>query len=342
MARPATQPNFENCSLDELETAARAAPTLASHMRMMMILAVGKGFTLAQVSQLYGRTRRTLQEHVRRFNACGIDGLIEKKSTGRRRKISLEKTAQYRELLEKPQLAQHVHWTAKKFHGHLNKELDEEVGYSTVVRWIHEQGFRLKVPQPWPDRQDEQARKAFVQRVGTWLCDEQIDLWYQDEMGVEGDPRPRRRWIKKGQKGRVTRNGDHTRMNVSGMVCPRTGQFFALELSHSDTEMFQVLLNEANKHIQLQRPRNLLIMDNASWHKSKSLDWGGFEPVYLPSYSPDLNPIERLWLLVKTEWFSDFVAKTREALMDRLDKALLWVINRTECNKQTCAIKKNI
>jgi hypothetical protein len=60
--------------------------------------------------------------------------------------------------------------------------------------------------------------KPFVEQVKAWLADQGIDLWYQDEMGVEGDPRPRRRWIQKGEKGRVTRNGDHIRMNVSGMV----------------------------------------------------------------------------------------------------------------------------
>jgi len=42
----------------------------------------------------------------------------------------------------------------------------------------------------------------------------------------------------------------------------------------------------------------------------------------LPPYSPDLNPIERLWLLLKAEWFADFFAKNREQLIDRIDQAL--------------------
>ena len=40
----------------------------------------------------------------------------------------------------------------------------------------HDQDFRLKVPQPWPDRQDEEARNAFIQRLQTWLEDEEIEL----------------------------------------------------------------------------------------------------------------------------------------------------------------------
>ena len=126
------------------------------------------------------------------------------------------------------------------------------------------------------------------------------------------------------------------RANVTGMVCPRTGQFYALEFSHSDSVVFQTFLIHANRDVTRSRPRNLLICDNASWHKKKSLDWGDFEPVFLPPYSPDLNPIERLWRILKAEWFCDFIAKDREALTNRLDKALCWLIDREEGNRVTC------
>jgi transposase/REP element-mobilizing transposase RayT len=211
-----------------------------------------------------------------------------------------------------------------------------------VLRWLHEHDFRLKVPQPWPDRQDEQLRTAWLQELRTLLSDENVDLWYGDEMGVEGDPRPRRRWAKKGEKARITKNGDHLRMNVCGAVCPRTGQFYALEFTHSNRAAFQAYLDHASADMTFQRKRNILIVDNASWHKSATLNWGAFEPLYLPPYSPDLNPIERLWLVIKAEWFTDFIAKDRDALIERLDKALLWAMDRTHNNKRTCNNRKNL
>lgn len=340
MSRRSTIPNAENCSIEELRTAINAAPSLKSHIRLTVILALLQGIRHDQVAALYGRSRRTIQNWVRCFNEQGIDGLIERKSPGAPRKISVAQSDRYRQLVEQPELVDQTHWTAKKFHGFLREEFDHEVGYSTVVRWLHEQNFALKVPRPWPNRQDEEVRKAFLERLRGWLTDDNIDLWYLDEVGVEGDPRPRRRWAKKGEKARITRNGNHIRMNVTGMVCPRTGQFYALEFSHSDSVIFQTFLNYANNDVKLERPRNLLICDNASWHKRKSIDWRKFEPIFLPPYSPDLNPIERLWLLLKAEWFTDYIAKNREQLIERLDKALMWLIKRTNANQQTCAIRK--
>lgn len=44
----------------------------------------------------------------------------------------------------------------------------------------------------------------------------------------------------------------------------------------------------------------ILVMDGASWHKAKDLMVPkNIEIFYLPPYSPDLNPIERLWAYIK-------------------------------------------
>ena len=133
-----------------------------------------------------------------------------------------------------------------------------ECSYQTVVRFFHKQGFSLKVPQPWPDRQDEKQRQAFRQKLKE-LCEQpDLDIWFADESGFEGDPRLRKRWDRKGSKIRVTKNGDHLRMNVMGMVCPRSREFFAIEASHSGSETFQAFLDEAAKFINFQRSCNIL------------------------------------------------------------------------------------
>ncbi len=337
-----TQPNAENCSISELDIACGAAPSRRAHDRLRAIKTLILGIDHDTTAELFDVSRRALFNWVRRFNEAGIDGLVDRARSGRPRKIAREQSSAVRESFEHPETAGHRHWTARKFHGYLNETVGLEVGYSTVVRWLHEQDFRLKVPQPWSDRQDEEQREAFVGRLRAWLNDADVDLWFQDEMGVEGDPRPRRRWAKKGEKTRQVKNGDHIRLNVSGMICPRTGEVFAMGFTHSDRDCFQLMLDEAGGTVRTTRRRNLLIMDNASWHKCKSLRWGVFEPIYLPPYSPDLNPIERLWLLIKAEWFTGFIARTREALCDHLDKALIWAMDRNKRNRKTCSIKKDL
>ncbi len=338
MSRQRNMPNQENCTLEELVTAAKAAPIQRTNLRLMAIKALTMGIAHEQVAALFGVNEDSVSRWVRRFNERGIDGLTEGPRSGRPPKIKGERTHEYRELLLHPEHVNETHWTGRKFHGYLTKHCELEAGYSTLMRWLYDEGFRLKVPRPWPDGQDEEKRKAFIELIREWLQDQSIDLWFLDECGVEGDPRPRRRFATKGDKILQPYSGAHLRMNVTGVLLPRTGEFYALEFSHTDTEIFQIFLDHANRDISFKRPRNLLILDNASWHKSKSLDWGKFEPVFLPPYSPDLNPIERLWLIMKAEWFSGFYAKTKDQLIDRLTQALRWLIDRKNENTKTCTI----
>lgn len=340
MSRRRIMPNPHNASVAELDGAMRAAASHRERDRLRAIKALILRPDFEFVRELFDVSERTLRVWICAFNRQGIDGLLDRAHPGRPRAIAAEHDERLSDLIIRPSQAQITHWTARKFHGYLREALQIECGYRTVVRWLHEHDFRLKVPQPWPDRQDEQQRQDYQERLRGLLNDPEVDLWYMDEMGVEGDPRARRRWARKGEKTRVTKNGDHLRMNVTGMICPRTGQAFLLEFTHNDREIFQAFLNEANQHLSIQRRRNVLICDNAGWHKCKKTTWGRFEPMYLPAYSPDFNPIERLWLVIKAQWFSDFVAKDRDALIARLDQALNWAMNRQQDNQKTCAIRQ--
>jgi transposase len=341
MARRLLQPNAENASIQALKETARVGSNETS-LRCTAIQLLTTGVTRDQVCQALLVSERSLRNWIKAFNERGIDGLIVQKRPGRTAILRGEQAVQFARLIAEPQQAERTFWTAKAFHGYLADTYQIECSYETVVRFFHRQGFALKVPQPWPDRQDEAQREAFSQQLHALSQDPDVELWFADESGFEGDPRPRRRWDKKGQKTRSTKNGDHLRMNVMGMVCPRTGEFLAIEASHSDAETFQAFLNEAHKSITFHRPRNILVIDNASWHKRKSLNWHGWEVMYLPPYSPDLNPIERIWLVMKATWFNNYVCRNLDQLIERLDQAILDVIDNPKRTGRTAAIGKLI
>ena len=80
-----------------------------------------------------------------------------------------------------------------------------------------------------------------------------------------------------------------------GAVSPQTGELFSLVVNGVDTDVFQFFLDRLAENVpKVPGQRQLFILDNALWHKAGRLHWHHFEPVYLPGYSPDYNPIERL------------------------------------------------
>lgn len=81
------------------------------------------------------------------------------------------------------------------------------------------------------------------------------------------------------------------------------------------------------------RPGDVVIMDNLSSHKSEAvremIESAQADLWYLPPYSPDLNPIEKLWSKVKA-WLRRVMASTFDGLMDAMAHALR-AVDAEEC-----------
>ena len=259
------------------------------------------------------------------FNARGIDGLIDKGHAGRPRKIAADTVkGTLLPLLDAPERAQETHWTVVKFHGYITRELPYKVSYSTLLRYLHQQRYAQVIPRSWPKEQDEEQRKAFLAQISELEVQEDTELWFGDEVGFEGDPRPRGRWVKKGSKPRIPFFGCHLRQCACGAVQPNTGELLALTTPYNDTGTFQAFLDHmaASTKTRSSTKKIVLILDNASWHKTSALTWHHIQPLYLPAYSPDLNPIELLWREVKAKFFTDWVTKCPIKLEDRVCLAL--------------------
>ena len=112
--------------------------------------------------------------------------------------------------------------------------------------------------------------------------------------------------------------------------------------NHCDTDIFQVFLdNLAQDSPKIEGVRQLLVLDNASWHKAKRLNWYHIEPIYLPPYSPDFNPIERFWLRLKADYFSDFFTRKADELENRIIEALRAFFKDPDTVASQCRISEN-
>jgi transposase len=98
---------------------------------------------------------------------------------------------------------------------------------------------------------------------------------------------------------------------VYGAIEPTTGESFFLELPQLNSALFQIFLNEF-AHCY-QGSVNIIVMDNGSCHTAKSLHIPeNVVCLFLPPYSPELNPIERLWQDVKEQLAWLLVAQLKE------------------------------
>jgi transposase len=285
-------------------------------------------------------SERCLQKWIKAFNERGIDGITYKPRSGRPRILPPEDVRKkILPLVDEPKLAGQYHWTAVKLSGFLKKE-GLVLSYSTLVRYLHEHGYARRIPRPMPEppnREDwEERREIFAYQLLELLEDPESNVFFGDEAGFEGDPRPRQRWVKRASRPTQSYYGGHVRQNVVGAVNPATGQLVSLIVPHSDTEVFQAFLDTMAKEVPDEGKDTWLILDNASWHKSKSLNWHHIKVKFLPAYSPDFNPIERLWQHLKSDYLAGFLTKDGKKLADKIEESIRTLLTKPETIRSVC------
>jgi len=108
-------------------------------------------------------------------------------------------------------------------------------------------------------------------------------------------------------------------MYVYGFVRPTTGQVQWLLLPTVSAVAFQIALDQFARAVGAsERKRVLLVVDGAGWHVAGDLRMpDGVQLVFLPPYSPELQPAERLWPLLN-EPIANRPVETLDALEEIL------------------------
>ncbi len=100
------------------------------------------------------------------------------------------------------------------------------------------------------------------------------------------------------------------------------GRMDSLILPHVNGECMQIFLDEVAG--RYPGDRIVMILDGAGWHKNKSIKLpNNIIMLSLPSYSPELNPVEHVWDDLREKSFHNRVFDSIDALEDHLVDALL-------------------
>ncbi|OAM02586.1 MAG: hypothetical protein TV42_05890 [Wolbachia endosymbiont of Dactylopius coccus] len=124
------------------------------------------------------------------------------------------------------------------------------------------------------------------------------ELFFFDESRFGTHSKTGHGWFKKGVRTKVKVKLGRENFYLYSAVNPRNGESSSLFAPNVNTDCMNIFLEQMSQYLGTREA--FLIMDCASWHKSKNLKVPkNIDIIYLPPYSPDLNPVERFWLYIK-------------------------------------------
>lgn len=162
---------------------------------------------------------------------------------------------------------------------------------------------------------------------------ERDKLVFLDESGINTDMT--RRYGRAVGKARVI---DHVPCNtpknttiVSSMRLEGTCAYDVIDGSMNGERFLEYVQNVL---VPTLRPGDIVVMDNLRAHKvsgvEEAIASAGAHTVYLPPYSPDLNPIEKMWSKVKT-FMRKWKVRMRGLLSGAIDKAIS-LVTPSDCD----------
>jgi transposase len=262
-----------------------------------------------EIAEILGRDYDTILEWVKAYNENGLQGLNSIKPSGRPASLAEEQQDDVKRTVQMSPRKLNLkfsNWNCKNLGWWISKTFHVKLGREAVRLLLHKLGFVLIKPTYKYVLADKHERKRFLRRIKRkFNCLTKRDLlFFLDESTFKQHPLLQAKWILKGSKEYVETFGNHAKVNVWGAFCHALGKTFHMKSKKVNSEIFMKFVNHLiacnpNKHL-------VLVLDNAPWHKSKrSMKFlnslkGIVDAVWLPAYSPDMNPIEHLWRLMKS------------------------------------------
>ncbi len=294
-------------------------------LQMLYLLRTGQAKTRKSAAQMLSVHRTTVSDWTNAYERGGLGRLLHMK-TKPNHKLSLPPHVLHtlrRKLRRRRGFSRY-----KSIQRWLEKRYSLSVPYSTlhgIVRYGLK--AKLKVGRKSHVKKDEKQGIAFKENIPAILSclnplfhEDDMRLFSQDESRFGLLPIPRRRITLPGIKPISPVQFQYESYYLYGAVEPKTGESFFLELPNLNTQCFQIYLDEFSK--AYADSINVMLLDRGRFHQAQKLRIpNNIVPVFLPPYSPELNPIERLWEDIKDE-ISDELYPTIEALMDTVASIL--------------------
>ena len=306
----------------DLEAALKRAKDAAEWKRVFVILSYDEGQSVEELARLTRLSPWTIEDYLKQYSSHNKTK-NDPKGGGTSKLTNAEACS-----LES-HLSQTTYLKVKSIVAYVEKTFGKQYSRSGMTKWLIEHGFTFKKPEKVPGKLDPAKQEQFIHeymRLKNSLGPHD-ELYFLDAIHPEYQSQTVCGWIKKGERKTLQTTGKQKRLHFVGALNLKDMTVMVREYETIDADAIIRFFKDLE-------PKNLgqihVVLDNASAHKNhKLIDYLKTSRIrlhYLPPYSPNLNPIERLWKVFRevtlyNRYFAscwDFFAEVRSFFADKV------------------------
>lgn len=263
--------------------------------RIKAVLAYDDGYSYSEIARILLLDDETVRRHIDdyfRENKLTIEsGGSQSKFT----KIEVEKLMAH--------LSEVTYLYVKDICYYVSQEFGKTYSISGMTKWLHNNGFTYKKPHAVPAKANLEQQQEFIEYYNQLKvkAGNKEPIYFADSVHPQHQTKLAYGWILRGERKVIATTGRQYRLNIMGGICLNGHRVVHTQANKIDAyaiATFLVMLRKTHHGKHLIH----LILDNAGYHRDSNVQEFaaslGIKLHYLPPYSPNLNPIERLWKIM--------------------------------------------
>jgi transposase len=309
----------------EFERRVRTTKDVHERLRLCVILARSEGMSPESIAQANRISIANVYRYLTDYqneNKIRHDG-----KGGKESKINNEQT---KELIEHLQSITYL--KAKNVCKYVKEKYGIEYSTAGMIGWLKDHGFVYKQPIKVPGKLDPTKQEAFIEKYEELKKNLQEDheIYFLDAVHPEFQSQSVSGWIKKGEIKTVPTTNKQYRLHFIGAIALKSMQVITQEYKTINAENMIEFLKYLETCTLASKIH--VICDNGRSNKNHAvkdyLQNSKIEIHFLPPYSPNLNPIERLWKIMREmntynkcyEKFESFSGTIRKFFFEEIPK----------------------
>lgn len=286
--------------------------------RIKAVLLCDEGWPSNMISQALRKSESSITRHL---NDYIQEKKLKPESGGSEGYLNEEDTQQLIQHLSDIPYS-HTHQIVAYIH----KTFQVKYSVSGMNKWLHQHRFSYKKPKGVPHKFDPEKQAEFIEHYEHLKASlsEDEPLLFMDAVHPTQATKITAAWIRKGIDKPIETTGSRTRLNIVGAI--RLNHLSDAITHHYKTVNGDSIVEFLKQTRTFYRSSSTihLVLDGAGYHRSSQVKEAAenlnIKLHYLPPYSPNLNPIERLWKVMNAHARNNHYFATAKAFREQIDR----------------------
>jgi transposase len=264
--------------------------------RIKAVLLRDKGWSIDAIAEVLLLSKDAIQDHITEYRDLKK---LKPENGGSTEKFSVEQSNQL-----DAHLRCHTYLYVKDIIAYVQSSWLVTYSVPGMRNWLQRHGFSYKKPALVPGKANEQQQREWLaeyEKLKQNLPEDET-ICFMDGVHPTHNVQPAYGWIKKGERKEIPANSGRARLNLSGAVDVINHKVLVQEDEMLNAESTISFLRKLENAYPIKGKIHLFC-DNARYYRNKAvtnhLETSKIRLHFLPPYSPNLNPIERLWKWMK-------------------------------------------